>query len=209
MKPLLLMALVSTLFLQAGQSEVITKPEFTATYVNGSKAAGDFDKLPWGTPSKGLDLSLDVDENTAPSVPDVKLGLRNVTDHDLLINLGIVFNQDEQRPSTLNFVLDLRDSRGETRRLKFFSRTGFVAGRLDPYIVRLTPGSIYSLAISLNRFVCLETREWSVRLHPGKNQITAQFEGRKPGVVNLDTPEMNSVNLWLGQLQSNTVTVER
>lgn len=208
MRRLFVAALLSLLILQTAHSQVTSRSEFSARYVSRAEAAKDFKELPWGISLEGLALSISVNEKVASSPRDVKLVLRNVTDHDLTINLGQMFNGDEQRPSSLSFLLNLVDAQGHARKVRFFSRQGFAAGRIDPYIIHLTTGSPYALTIRLNRFLCLETREWGISLAPGKNQLTAQFEGQKPGLVNLDQPEINSLNFWLGKLQSNTITVE-
>jgi len=48
-----------------------------------------------------------------------------------------------------------------------------------------------------------------LKLFPGKNHITAQFEGGGAKTSNLDVPGLKLINFWLGNLQSNVLVIDR
>ena len=98
---------------------------------------------------------------------------------------------------------------GGVSRNFFDRRYPAVAGRLDDYIVPLRAGSSYTLMLSLNQFWSPGTNEFGLKLFPGKNHITAQFEGGGAKTSNLDVPGLKLINFWLGNLQSNVLVIDR
>ena len=80
---------------------------------------------------------------------------------------------------------------------------------MDDYVVPLRVGSIYTLRLTLDQFWCQETSVFAVKLLPGKNQLTADFEGSGAKAVNLDMPGITLMNFWMGKVQSNTLVVEK
>ena len=145
----------------------------------------------------------------ASSDSNLQLELRNVGDHDLTLNLGIMLgNGKVQLPNRV--AIKLTDAQGRTRLFKFADmRHGFVAGRVDYYVVPLRVGSTYTLQLTLDQFWCQETKEFSISLLSGDNYLTAQFEGTGATVVNSDMPGIQLMNFWLGKVNSNTLTLRR
>jgi hypothetical protein len=141
--------------------------------------------------------------------PNLQLALRNVGDRDVTLNLGIMLgNGKAQLPN--NISLNFTDARGKTRLFKFADkRYPGVAGRIDDYVVPLRAGSTYTLQLTLDQFWCYETKEFSIPLVPGKNLLTAQFEGSGAKADNLDMPAIKFMNFWVGKVESNTLTLER
>ncbi len=163
----------------------------------------------WGSSVDGLQLSLTTADSGNRDAPELQVAFRNVGDHDVTLNLGsMLANGKVQLPDNIN--LSFTDPEGRTRTLKFGDkRHSFVAGRVDDYVVPLRVRSIYTLRLTLDQFWCRETREFEVKLLPGRNQLTAQFEGSGAKFVNIDMPAIKLMNFWLGKVQSNTLAVER
>jgi hypothetical protein len=164
------------------------------------------DSLKWGQPSDGVEMSL---SSTDSNGTDLQVAFRNVGDHDVTLNLGYVMaNGKFQLPAYVN--LNFTDAQGQTRVFKFADKKhSAIAGRLDDYVVPLRVGSTYTLALTLNQFWCQETKEFEIRLAPGKNRLTAQFQGSGAGLVNLDMPGIKLMNFWLGKVESNSLTIKR
>ena len=143
----------------------------------------------------------------AASGSNLQVTLGNVGDHDLSLNLGIMLaNGKVQLPNRL--AIKFTDAQGKTRVFKFGDlKYGFVAGRVDHYVVPLRVGSTYTLQLRLDQFWCQETKEFSIPLLSGENRLTAQFEGRSATHVNLDMGGVALMNFWLGKVESNTLTL--
>jgi hypothetical protein len=140
---------------------------------------------------------------------NLQLALRNVGDRDVILNLGVMLgNGKTQLPN--NISLNFTDARGKTRLFKFADkRYSFVAGRMDDYVVPLRAGSTYTLQLTFDQFWCSETKEFSIPLEPGKNLLTAQYEGSGAKTANLDMSAIKFMNFWLGKVESNILTLER
>jgi hypothetical protein len=139
----------------------------------------------------------------------LQLALMNVGDHDLTLNLGIMLgNSKVQLPDRV--ALKFTDAAGKTRVFKFGDpKHGFVAGRVDHYIVPLRVGSTYTLQLTLDQFWCDETKEFSIPLLSGENYLTAQFEGTAPTEVNTGMSCVTLFNFWVGKVESNSLTLRR
>ena len=163
----------------------------------------------WGPTADGLQLSLSTADAGNRDAPELQLAVRNVGDHDVTLNLGsMLANGKVQLP--YNISLSFTDAKGKTRTFKFADkRHSLVAGRVDDYVVPLRVGSIYTLRLTLDQFWCDETKEFEVELLPGRNHLTAQFEGSGAKLVNTDMPAIKLMNFWLGRVQSNTLALER
>ena len=165
------------------------------------------DSLQWGSPSDGVQMSL---SSLEPNDSTFQLALRNVGDHDVTLNLGwMLANGKVQLPNYIS--LNLTDGKGKTRLFEFtdkkYSRR--VAGRVDDYVVPLRVGSMYTLTLTLDQFSCQETHEFEMKLLPGENRLTAQFEGRGAKYATLDMPGIKLMNFWLDKTESNRLTIER
>jgi hypothetical protein len=141
------------------------------------------------------------------SASNLQLALRNVGDHDVTLNLGVMLgNGKVQLPDRI--AMKFTDAQGKTRLFKFGDkRYPGVAGRLDDYVIPLRAGSTYTLQLTLNQFWCQETKEFSIPLLSGDNFLTAQFEGTGASAVNLDMPGIKLMNFWFGKVESNTLTL--
>ena len=176
----------------------------TTSAAGGSNATTD--TLLWGQPNDGVQMSL---SSTEPNSAELQVALRNVGNRDVTLNLGsMMANGKVQLPNYIS--LNFTDAQGKTRQFKFADKKhSFVAGRLDDYIVPLRVGSMYTLKLALDQFWCHETKEFEITLLPGKNWMTAEYQGREAKLVNLDMPAIKLMNFWLGKVESNTLIIER
>jgi hypothetical protein len=163
----------------------------------------------WGAPVDGLRMSISAADSLRRDSPEFQIAFQNAGEKDLILRLGYMLaNGRVQLPDSIS--LTLTDADGRMRKLSFFDwRYPAVAGRVDDYIIPLPAGSIYTLNFSVDQFCSPETKEYELRLSPGKYQIAAQFEGRGAKALNLDTPGIKLFNFWKGRLQSNTLAIER
>ena len=140
---------------------------------------------------------------------NLELAFRNVGDRDVTLDLGVMMaNGKVQLPDRI--AMKLTDAQGKTRVFKFGDkRYPGVFGRLDDYVLPLRAGSTYTLQLTLDQFWCQETKEFSIPLLPGDNYLTAQFEGTGAHAVNLDMPGIKLMNFWLGNVESNVLTMRR
>jgi hypothetical protein len=161
------------------------------------------------------------------------MAFQNVGPQKLALNLGIVLgNGASKYPNKI--TLNLVDANGATRRLRLFKPT-FIAGRVDDYIVCLEPidpssqvafseeghtvtwsddsivtlvsGSIYSINLSLDDFWSPDTKEYRLKLSPGKYQVRAQLE--TDGPTRLWSTQIKSMNFWKGALETNALEFDR
>jgi hypothetical protein len=170
------------------------------------QSAGD---AQWGVTVDGIQMSISLTTPGRVDVPEFQIAFRNSGTQDVTLNVGIMLaNGRVQLPDKID--LDLTDANGQTRRLKFGDKRYLtVAGRVDDYLIPLRSGSIYTLKVSLDQFWSPETKEFDLKLTPGKYQITAHFEGTGARAVNLDTRGIDLLNFWKGKIQSNTLAIER
>ena len=161
------------------------------------------DNLQWGQPSDGLQMSL---SPTDANGSNLQVAFRNVGDHDITLNLGsMMANGKVQLPDDVH--INFTDAQGRSRVFKFADKKhSGVAGRLDDYVVPLRAGSMYTFKLGLDEFWCPETIEFEIPLLPGKNQLAVQFHGSGARLSNSDIKLMN---FWLGNVESNTLTIER
>jgi hypothetical protein len=183
---------------------ICTSVSLTASSADPSSRT--VDNLQWGHPSEGVQISL---SSTDANGSNLQVAFRNVGDHDVTLNLGsMIANGKVQLPDDVH--INLTDAQGRSRDFKFADKKhSFVAGRLDDYVVPLRVGSMYTLKLTLDQFWCHETKEFEIPLLPGKNQLTGRFHGSGARLGNLDMQATKLMNFWLGNVESNTLTIER
>jgi hypothetical protein len=154
-------------------------------------------------------MSISIDDSRKTDVTQFQVALRNAEEKDFTLNLGIMLaNGKVQLPTRISF--NVTDNTGKIRRFDFSDpKHVSVAGRVDDYIVPLRANSIYTLIIRSDQLWSPDSKDFGLKLAPGKYQITAQFEGSGAKAVNLDTPGIKLMNFWTGKLQSNALAVER
>ena len=167
------------------------------------------DSLQWGAATEGLQMSISTAGSNKADVPEFQVAFRNVGEQDVTLNLGIMLaNGKVQLPKSIG--LSLSEASGKTWNLNFFDRRyPAINGRVDDYVVPLRAGSIYTFKINLDQYWSPDTKQFGLKLPPGKCQITAQFDGTGAKTSNLDMPGIKLMNFWTGKLQSNVVEIER
>jgi hypothetical protein len=168
-----------------------------------------------GEPVDGVQMTISENGLVKAGVPNLRVVFRNVVDHDVNINLGDVGGSGP-RPCkldnrdiicTFNFKLNVSDRNGGTRTYTFRGAT-FVAGRIDPYIVYLRAHSTYTLELGCDQFWSPATHENEpLALSSGIYKISLDFEGRAPGIINLDQSYISKMTFWKGKISSDPISI--
>jgi hypothetical protein len=150
-----------------------------------------------------------------PGVPNLLVTFRNTVDRDIQLHLGYIggsslrpcklYNRDIS--CSFNFLLKVGDDSGAARTYTFRGPS-YVAGRLDPYIVYLSARSTSTLELGVDQFWSPATGEYQpLTLSKGIHKLSLQFEGRAPGLFNLDQSELSKLTYWKGTLTSNWLSI--
>jgi hypothetical protein len=160
-----------------------------------------------GPTNNGLQMSLAVIPSADNERPKFEISIRNIGTNDTSLVLGYMLaNGKVMLPKNIGLILT--DSSGKTRKLTFSDRRyPAVSGRIDDYVVPLRAGSTYSLRLGLTEFVSLDTNEFDIKLKPGTNKLSAQFQGTAAEIPNLDMQGVKLMKFWTGKLDSNVLTV--
>ena len=155
-----------------------------------------------------LAISLAGTATDRPAATQFDVRLENIGESDIVLNLGFMLaNGKVMLPEAVRLLLT--DAQGNTRELQYFDRRyPAIAGRVDDYIVALRSGSAYSIRSSLDRYWSATTKEWGIKLAPGRYQVEAVFDGRGARSANSDTPGIALLNFWKGTLRSNLLPFE-
>jgi hypothetical protein len=151
----------------------------------------------------GLRVGISSQSTTAPlERAGFDISLQNVGAKDFVLNLGIMLgNGREMFPQAIRLVLT--NPEGRSRELEI--STPRIAGRVDDFIVALRRGATYVLPITVDQYSSPETGEFGVKLKPGRNRISARFEGRGAAIPNLDMRGVALLNFWLGTVDSGVL----
>jgi hypothetical protein len=163
----------------------------------------------------GVQLVIGENGLIKPGIPNLQVTFRNVSDRDLNINLGEI-GGGSPRPCkiekrtiscNLNFKLNVSNPSGATRTYTFRG-IGWVAGRLDAYIVNIREHSAYTLELGLDQFWSPQTNEYRPpELAPGTYELSLEFEGRAPSIINLDQRYIERMTFWQGKVISNSLSM--
>jgi hypothetical protein len=140
--------------------------------------------------------------------PSFTLAFQNTGDRDFVLNLGLMLaNGKMMTPSAVRLILT--DSAGNVRSLQYFDRRyGGIRGRVDDFIVALRMGATYVFRVSLGDYWSEATKEFGIKLEPGKYRISVRFEGEGAQFPNLDMQGVGLLNFWKGTAQSSTLEFE-
>lgn len=163
-----------------------------------------------GEASSGLQMSIYPDQTGgAPSTATkFRVELRNAAQKDLLLNLGIMLaNGKAQYPNAV--ILILTDAHGKSRRLDL-REPGFIAGRMDPFVVPIPSGARFSIPVDLDKYWAAQSKEFDYKLSPGTYSLEAQFTGRNVSQqeANLDVKGIALMPYWTGIAVSNRLRFE-
>lgn len=128
--------------------------------------------------------------------PEFEVAFWNVGEQDVCLGLGSMLDNGRvQLPDKIH--LNLLDGSGRNRELHFSDRRHpGAAGRLDDYVVPIRGGSTYTVRLRLDQFWSPATKEFALKLAPGRYEVTAQFQEGRAETRNL-------IFVWTGKLQSN------
>ena len=155
-----------------------------------------------------LAISLVQTEADRPAGTEFIVSIENVGGSDVVVNLGFMLaNGKVMFPEAVRLLLT--GPQGGTRELQYFDRRyPGIAGRVDDFIVALRSGSTYSLRLSLDRYWSPATKEWDLKIAPGRYRIEALFDGRGAMFQNLDTPGIALLNFWKGTVRSSPLSFD-
>lgn len=161
-------------------------------------------------PSRGLVMAVRL-EATAESqskVPNFRMELQNVGDHDLILNLGFMLaNGSKQYPSAI--VLTIIDPQGKLRQFDLIGPGG-IAGRMDPLVLPLPTGSTFSLPVDLEKYWAAAPKEFEYKFQNGTYSLEARFSGKAvtSQEANLDVKGIALMPYWTGTVTSNRLQFE-
>ena len=103
----------------------------------------------------------------------------------------------------------LTDSQGKARRFEL-QEPFYVAGRVDPLIVPLPVGSIFSIPVDLEKYSAAASKEFEYKLKPGTYFLEAQFSGTglTQPEANLDVKGLALMPYWTTSITSNRLQFE-
>jgi hypothetical protein len=158
-----------------------------------------------GQAVSGLRMTINLDRavGVRSKTPDFRIELRNMGENDLVLNLGVMLaNGKRQYPNAI--ILTLTDAQGKSRRLDLRDPS-FISGRVDPLVVPLPVGAVFSIPVNLDRYWAVASAEFDYKPKPGSYALEAQFTGK--GVsqqgANLDLPGIALMPYWQGTVTSN------
>jgi hypothetical protein len=158
----------------------------------------------FGAALNGLQLTIApvTSGSGVPAQVKLEVAFHNVGDSDFVLNAGTMLaNGKVMWPDAIRVLLT--DGGGQSRELRFSSRTAGIAGRIDDYIVALRAGSAYTVRVSLEDYLRDTTA-----LAPGRYRVAAQFIGRRANGVNLDMQGVALLNFWTGTVHSAVAEFE-
>ena len=158
----------------------------------------------WGQPADGLRMSLAIPRNPDGSRGgDLQIALRNIGQRDVLVNLGKIIGARAYPDRILIVPVTLEGHR--ILRVIHVGGPGAIGGRLDPLVIPLLAGGMYTLRIPAKDYYLLDERESLETFLPRLSALSAEWEG--VAAPNFSTSGAGSPMLpfWAGKLTSNTL----
>jgi hypothetical protein len=141
-------------------------------------------------------------------VPKFRVELRNVCDHDLILNLGMMLANGRSQYAAA-IVLTILDPQGKTRGFQLKGPM-YINGRVDPFIVPLPVGSTFSVPVDLDKYWAASSQEGDYKFERGAYLLEARFTGQAVSQqeANLDVKGLALMPYWTGSIASNRVQFE-
>jgi hypothetical protein len=157
-------------------------------------------------PSLQLTVGFDSVKDEHAATPKFRVTLRNNSENDLCLNIGFLLaNGKMQFPQAIS--LSVVDATGKTLPLGSL-KPGYIAGRVDPYILPLPAGGLFSFSVELKDYVAGLPKDNgnNGHLRPGAYSFVARFasQGVKDEGVSGDARLMP---LWAGAVTSNQLKI--
>lgn len=186
---------------QAGEpSEIVARRQRTT-----SQSLLDAMPHTWGQSVDGLRIGIAGARTVPSSGAEFNIALQNTGPRDFVVNLGIMLaNGKVMFPWAVR--LALTDPTGNSRELEI--PIPRVAGRVDDFTVALRVGATYAFAVSLDEYWSEATKEFRLKLTPGRYRISAWFDGNGAMVGNVDMKGVAFLNFWKGTVRSGVLEFE-
>jgi hypothetical protein len=131
---------------------------------------------------------------SGPGFPVFELRLRNIDDHDLVVNIGEVANT-KQYLDAVHF--SLIDESGTAYQLLHERSLAGVAGSIEPLIVSLPMGASFTFQVDLAHY-CTYSEGCPLRLRPGRYTIKAEYDS-------VDQHGYEMLHFWKGRLKTPAI----
>ena len=121
---------------------------------------------------------------------------------DLVLNLGIeLANGAKQYLNAVKYTLTTPD--GRVLHLESME-PGIIAGRVDPLIVPLPAGALFSFLVDLNEYAAPKEKIWQLAFTRGRYTLQAEYTGRAvpQSQANLDVRGIALMHYWVGTATS-------
>lgn len=79
---------------------------------------------------------------------------------------------------------------------------------VDDFTVALRVGATYAFAVSLDEYWSEATKEFGLKLTPGRYRISAWFDGNGAMVGNVDMKGVALLSFWKGTVRSSVLEFE-
>jgi hypothetical protein len=136
-------------------------------------------------------------------VPMFRVSLRNVGDHDLLLNLGAMLANG--RMQYLDAVhLSLTDGAGMVLPLRLRGPS-IIGGRVDPMIVPLPKGAEFAFDVDLKDYAATKAHVWRLDLKPGPYRLAAEYEGVAIPSKSANSDMKGLFPVWTGLVRSGEI----
>lgn len=123
---------------------------------------------------------------------------RNLGNQDLVLNMGMeLASGAKQYPDAVSYTLTTPD--GRILHLESME-PGIIAGRVDPLIVPLPAGAMFSFLVDLNEYAAPKEKVWDLTFPRGRYTLQAEYTGRAipQSQANLDVQGIALMHYWVG-----------
>jgi hypothetical protein len=146
--------------------------------------------------------------STDKSHPTFVVHLKNVSDLDLLLNLGMMLgNGNKQYLDAIHF--SLVNSTGKTLLLDLIG-PAIIGGRIDPLVMPLPSGAEFAFPVDLSHYFAPKQNIWEIKLQAGRYLLNANYQGVtiKRGTTNSDMQGLFLFPVWTGHVTSQAVSFQ-
>jgi hypothetical protein len=135
-----------------------------------------------------------------------RVTLQNVSSSPTAVVIGMVLAND-RKYLLKNLVLRVRREGAADTLLQYFdpSAPAAIAGRVDPWLVTLPPGSSYSIPVLAKHFASPPTYTAETFSTPADVQL--QLTTQEMATPNSDLQGLRLIHVWVGTLSSNWIAV--
>jgi len=150
--------------------------------------------------AEAVRLAVAVDHSTAA----LQVSVQNAGQKPLLLTLGALIGS---RYYDFRFRLIVTTPQGHDLHVIYTGGPGAIGGRIDPLVIPLVPGAMYSMAVPLSRFYVLDanTSLQEYIRKPGRLRVELDVEHAVCPLYGYPNPNM--IPCWRGRLVSNVLVL--